>query len=44
MGATAIDAVPQLEKLAQGDPQPKVRENAREALERIRAAAGSSSE
>ena len=42
MGAKAVDALPQLEKLAQDDPNPKVRENAHEAIEKIRAALGTS--
>jgi hypothetical protein len=44
MGAKAADAIPALEKLAKDDPNQKVRENARLALEKIRAATGSSSE
>ena len=44
MGAKAADAIPVLEKLAKDDANPKVRENARLALEKIRAAAGSSGE
>jgi hypothetical protein len=38
MGALAAEAAPQLEKLAQDDPEPKVRDQARQALEKIRAA------
>jgi hypothetical protein len=43
MGAEAAEAIPELEKLAADDVNPKVRENAREALEKIRAARGLSS-
>lgn len=39
MGAKASDAIPLLEKLSRDDPNEKVRENAREALEKIRGAA-----
>jgi HEAT repeat protein len=38
MGAKAEHAIPILEKLATDDPNTKVRENAREALEKIRGA------
>jgi hypothetical protein len=38
MGASAIEAVSELEKLAKDDPHPKVRENAVEALTKIRGA------
>jgi HEAT repeat protein len=38
MGARAADAVPALEKVAQVDPDAKVRANAVEAIEKIRAA------
>jgi hypothetical protein len=38
IGAAAADAIPALEKLAKDDPEPKVRENAANALEKIRAA------
>jgi len=38
MGSKAAEAAPLLEKLARDDPQEKVRENAREALEKIRGA------
>jgi hypothetical protein len=38
MGAKATDAVPELEKLAKDDPEPKVRENASKAVEKIKAA------
>jgi hypothetical protein len=38
MGADAGEAVPLLEKLAQSDPHPKVRENAQRAIDKIRAA------
>jgi hypothetical protein len=44
MGAKAAEAIAELEKLAQDDPHPKVRDNAREALEKIRAASGDPSE
>jgi hypothetical protein len=40
MGERAVDAIPELERLAQSDPNPKVRENAAAALEKIRAAGG----
>ena len=40
MGAKAVEAIPKLEKLAKDDPHPKVRDNAREALEKILAATG----
>ena len=42
MGARATEAVPELERLAANDPEPKVRENAREAVEKINAASGDS--
>lgn len=42
LGAAAIGAVPELERLAKDDANEKVRENAAEALEKIRAATGSS--
>ena len=38
MGALAADAVPELEKVARDDPNAKVRANAREAIDKIRAA------
>jgi HEAT repeats len=38
MGAKAAEALPELARLAASDPQPKVRENACEALEKIKAA------
>jgi hypothetical protein len=44
MGAKAAEAIPLLEKLAQDDANAKVRENARLAIEKIRTAAGSSTE
>jgi hypothetical protein len=44
MGAKATEAIPELEKLAKDDANPKVRENARVALEKIRDAAGGSTE
>lgn len=40
MGEKAAVALPELEKLAQNDPNPKVREKAREAADKIRAATG----
>jgi hypothetical protein len=40
MGERAADAIPELERLAENDSNPKVRENAAAALEKIRAAAG----
>jgi hypothetical protein len=40
MGARAADVLPLLEKLAKDDPNPKVRENAQEAVNKIRAASG----
>ncbi|RIK76096.1 MAG: hypothetical protein DCC67_14375 [Planctomycetota bacterium] len=40
MGAKASEALPMLEKLAASDPEPKVREKAREAAEKVRAAMG----
>ncbi len=40
MGERAVGAVPELERLAKNDPNPKVRENATAALEKIRAASG----
>jgi len=44
MGALAADAVRDLEMLANDDPNPNVRENAREAIDKIRAATDKSSE
>lgn len=44
MGATAADAIPELEKLAKDDTNPKVRHNAAEALEKIQAATGKTGE
>lgn len=38
MGAKAADAIPELERIARDDPNPKVRENAQQAVEKIRAA------
>ena len=38
IGAPAAEAIPALEKVARDDPEPKVRENAVKALEKIRAA------
>jgi hypothetical protein len=40
MGAKAEAAIPELERLAKEDPDPKVRENAAAALEKIRKATG----
>jgi HEAT repeat protein len=40
IGAPAADAVPRLEQLAKDDPEPKVRENAAKAVEKIRAELG----
>jgi hypothetical protein len=40
LGAKAAHAIPELERLAQNDPIPKVRENAAAALEKLRAASG----
>jgi hypothetical protein len=40
IGAPAAEAIPALEKLAKDDPEPKVRQQAAKALEKIRAAAG----
>lgn len=39
MGAKASEAIPILEKLAKEDPHPKVREEARMAVDKIRSAA-----
>jgi HEAT repeats len=44
LGAKAADAIPQLEKLATNDPNPKVRQNAAEAIDKIQAATGQPSE
>jgi hypothetical protein len=41
IGAAAADSVPSLEKLAADDPDPKVRELSKEAVEKIRAASAS---
>ena len=41
IGAPAADAIPALQKLAQDDPDAKVRELSKQALERIRANVGS---
>jgi HEAT repeat protein len=41
LGAQASEAIPHLEKMAE-DPDPKVSQNAREALEKIRAASSQS--
>ena len=43
MGALAAEAVDDLEKLAKDDPNPKVRERAGEAIEKIKAATGKAS-
>lgn len=40
MGDKAAAALPALDKLAQDDPNPKTREKARAAAEKIRAATG----
>jgi len=42
MGAKAVDAIPELERLAKNDPEPIVRNRAKEAIEKIRAAASAS--
>jgi hypothetical protein len=44
MGARATDAIPELDRLAKDDPNVKVRENAAEAVAKIRAASGEPSE
>jgi hypothetical protein len=44
MGAKGADAIAELDKLAAADPNPKVRQNAAEALEKIRAATGQPSD
>ena len=41
MGAAATEAIPELEKLAANDPEQKVRDLSKEAVEKIRAASGS---
>jgi len=41
IGAPAAEAIPALEKLAQSDPEQKVRDLSKEAVEKIRAASGS---
>jgi hypothetical protein len=38
MGAKAIDALPELERLAKNDPEPIVRARAKEAIDKIRSA------
>ena len=38
MGVKAASAIPVLEKLAKDDPNPKVRENAQQAVDKIRSA------
>jgi HEAT repeat protein len=40
MGADAVDALPELERLAKDDPAPDVRERAKESIDKIRAATG----
>jgi HEAT repeat protein len=40
MGAKAANAIPFLEKLAKDDPNPKVRDNAQQAVDKIRSASG----
>jgi HEAT repeat protein len=42
MGARAADALPELERLANDDPEPNVRERAKEAIDKIQAATGTS--
>ena len=42
MGAKATDAISELKRLAKDDPEPKVRERAKEAIDKIRSAAGAS--
>jgi hypothetical protein len=44
MGAKAVDAIAPLEELARNDPNPKVRKNAQEAIDKIRSASDKSSE
>ena len=44
MGAKAADAIAELDKLATADPNPKVRQNAAEAVNKIRAATGQPSD
>jgi hypothetical protein len=41
MGAAAAEAIPELEKLAENDPEKKGRDLSKEAVEKIRAASGS---
>ena len=43
LGAQAADALPELEQLAKDDPNPKVRENARVAAEKVQSATGKQS-
>jgi hypothetical protein len=43
LGAKAADALPELERLAKDDPNSKVRDNAQMAVQKIRAATGTSS-
>jgi HEAT repeat protein len=43
LGAKATDALPELERLAKDDPNSKVRDNAQMAIQKIRAATGTSS-
>lgn len=40
MGAKAVDALPELERLAKDDPDPDVRERAKKSVDKIRAATG----
>jgi hypothetical protein len=42
MGAKAAYALPELERVAKEDPEPKVRERANKAIDKIRAATGAS--
>jgi hypothetical protein len=43
MGAKAVDAIGPLEEIARNDPNPKVRKNAQEAIDKIRSASDKSS-
>lgn len=42
MGAKAVDALPELERLAKEDPDQTVRERAKASVDKIRAATGTS--
>jgi HEAT repeat protein len=44
MGDKAAETIPALEKIAQSDPNPKVRENARGAIEKIKSASDQSAQ